>query len=274
MKSKYFMRGMGFGITVTTILFASAMVFYQPRLSEEEVRKEAEKLGMVDEGSLSSKEEDSISGEEKAEEIKEGVEGKAKAAQAQEEANAKKKEELTEKKEEAEEKKDEANEQAQKQKAASEAVKEEAEAKKTEAEEKKTEAKEERDAAKERIRAQSRTFEETASSNTKTKGRTTSTENKHVLPEGTNETDRTVDQNGGTSSESASSEEQIDFVVKSGENSAIVGANLYKAGLVDNPTQFDRYLEQHNYDNNIQNGSFSIKKGSTYEEIAKILTGK
>lgn len=274
MKSKYFMRGMGFGITVTTILFASAMVFYQPRLSEEEVRKEAEKLGMVDEGSLSSKDAGSNSEEEKAEEIKETVEGKAKAAQKKEEANAKKKEELTEKKEEAEEKKNEANEQARKQQVEAEAVKEEAEAKKSDAEEKKTEAKAERDAAEESIRAQSRTVEEAASSNTKSDGHMTSTENKPALPEGTNATNRTVGQNDETSGEPASSEEPVEFVVKSGENSAIVGANLYKAGLVDNPTQFDRYLEQHNYDNNIQNGSFSIKKGSTYEEIAKILTGK
>ena len=66
----------------------------------------------------------------------------------------------------------------------------------------------------------------------------------------------------------------MDFSVKSGETSSTVSANLYKAGLVDNPTQFDRYLEQHNYDNYVQNGDFSIKKGSTYEEIAKILTGK
>lgn len=67
---------------------------------------------------------------------------------------------------------------------------------------------------------------------------------------------------------------EVTFVVESGQNSYTVSANLYKAGLVDDATQFDRYLEQHNYDNQVQNGTFSIKEGSTYEDIAKTLTGR
>ena len=48
MKAKYFLRGLGLGITVTAALFAIAMIFYQPAMSESEIRQEAKKLGMVD----------------------------------------------------------------------------------------------------------------------------------------------------------------------------------------------------------------------------------
>ncbi|MCR5544900.1 MAG: hypothetical protein K6F30_00285 [Lachnospiraceae bacterium] len=47
MRSKHFLRGMGVGILVTVIIFAVALVFYEPTLSEEEIKKQATALGMV-----------------------------------------------------------------------------------------------------------------------------------------------------------------------------------------------------------------------------------
>ena len=47
MKAKYYLRGMGIGILVTTLIFGTALVFYKPGLSEEQIRREAAKLGMV-----------------------------------------------------------------------------------------------------------------------------------------------------------------------------------------------------------------------------------
>ncbi|MBQ9631862.1 MAG: endolytic transglycosylase MltG [Lachnospiraceae bacterium] len=76
----------------------------------------------------------------------------------------------------------------------------------------------------------------------------------------------------GSADSQAPSGEVVEFSIETGQNSSVVGDNLYRAGLVDDATSFDRYLEQNNYDNILQNGTFSIQKGSTYEEIAKILT--
>ena len=51
-----------------------------------------------------------------------------------------------------------------------------------------------------------------------------------------------------------------------------MGDKLQEAGLVDSGSRFNRYLEDNNYDNVIQPGTYSIPKGSTYEEVAQIIT--
>lgn len=47
MKFKYYLRGAGVGMIVTTLIFTIALLRYQPTLSAEEIRKQAAKLGMV-----------------------------------------------------------------------------------------------------------------------------------------------------------------------------------------------------------------------------------
>ncbi len=47
MKAKYYLRGMGLGIIVTSLIFLIAGLFYKPQLSEDEIIIEAKKLGMV-----------------------------------------------------------------------------------------------------------------------------------------------------------------------------------------------------------------------------------
>ncbi|MGN0312775.1 MAG: hypothetical protein ACI4CC_08365 [Lachnospiraceae bacterium] len=47
MKFKYYLRGAGVGIIVTTLIFTIALLRYQPTLSADEIRKQASKLGMV-----------------------------------------------------------------------------------------------------------------------------------------------------------------------------------------------------------------------------------
>ena len=47
MKLKYYLRGAGIGIIVSTFIFSIAFAFYKPTLSDEEIMKEATKLGMV-----------------------------------------------------------------------------------------------------------------------------------------------------------------------------------------------------------------------------------
>ncbi|MBQ9631863.1 MAG: hypothetical protein IJV04_02965 [Lachnospiraceae bacterium] len=62
MKRKYFVRGLGLGIFVTALLFSIAMAFYRPTISEERIRSEAAKLGMVEGSSANSSESDTDTG--------------------------------------------------------------------------------------------------------------------------------------------------------------------------------------------------------------------
>lgn len=203
MKRKYFLRGMGLGIFMTAMLFTIALIFESPSMSEEEIKREAAKLGMVMASDASSKSETSSSASYD-QTIVDEVEKSASEAK-ESEAEAKSEEEA-----------------AAEEKSSSEAEKDEA--------------------------------NETVKNTTK-------------------ETDTKKSDSKKSSSESSQSTgESVGFTVNPGENSYTVGAHLFRDGLVDDPASFDSYLEQNGYDNRIQNGDFEIPKGSTYEEIAKILT--
>lgn len=47
MKFKYYLRGVGVGLIVSSILFAIAFALYQPKMSDEEIIAAAKNLGMV-----------------------------------------------------------------------------------------------------------------------------------------------------------------------------------------------------------------------------------
>ncbi len=68
--------------------------------------------------------------------------------------------------------------------------------------------------------------------------------------------------------------ENISVDVISGMDSGSVSKLLYAAGVVNDAAEFDRYLVNNNYANNIRTGNYVIPKGSSYDEIAKILTGR
>ena len=68
--------------------------------------------------------------------------------------------------------------------------------------------------------------------------------------------------------------ETISITINGGEGSNSVGNKLQQAGAVDSGSRFNRYLEDNNYDNVIQPGTYTVPKGSTYEEIANIITGR
>lgn len=69
-------------------------------------------------------------------------------------------------------------------------------------------------------------------------------------------------------------QEFISVVVQKGEVSDTIAAKLQKAGLVQDATVFNKYLTDNKLDGNLLTGTFTIPKGSTQEEIAKILTTK
>ncbi len=66
--------------------------------------------------------------------------------------------------------------------------------------------------------------------------------------------------------------DEVEIVIASGDVSRMVSAKVFEAGLVDNADEFNSYLGDHDYDNMLQPGTYKIKKGSSFRQIARILT--
>ncbi|MBE5909765.1 hypothetical protein [Pseudobutyrivibrio sp.] len=66
----------------------------------------------------------------------------------------------------------------------------------------------------------------------------------------------------------------IPFSVRSGESSEIISNNLYSAGLIDDATAFNKYLNELGVDDRIPSGSFYIKADSEYDDIVAVLVNK
>ncbi len=77
-----------------------------------------------------------------------------------------------------------------------------------------------------------------------------------------------------TESSTVESSETVTFVIKGGASSDAVSRNLVTAGLVENAKEYDAYLCNNGYSRSLRVGTFEIPVGSTWEEIAKIITGK
>ena len=65
----------------------------------------------------------------------------------------------------------------------------------------------------------------------------------------------------------------VTIVIKAGDVSRIISHRVARAGLVESAEEFNDYLGANDYDNRLRPGTYEIKKGATFEEIAKILTG-
>lgn len=62
--------------------------------------------------------------------------------------------------------------------------------------------------------------------------------------------------------------------ISSGMTSNKVADILAAQGLVDNAYEFNMYLHEHGYSSKLRVGSYQIKSGMSYEEIAQIITRK
>ncbi len=74
-------------------------------------------------------------------------------------------------------------------------------------------------------------------------------------------------------SETETATEAVTITVVRGDSSVSVSRDLEAAGMVDSAKEFDAYLCNNGYDKRISVGTFTIQPGSSYEEIAKIITG-
>lgn len=71
-----------------------------------------------------------------------------------------------------------------------------------------------------------------------------------------------------------SGERLISITVSNGDGSYAVAKKVMSAGLVESAAEFDEYLCNNGYDKILSTGTHKIKENSTYEEIAKALSGR
>lgn len=67
---------------------------------------------------------------------------------------------------------------------------------------------------------------------------------------------------------------KVTITVSGGMSSETISGLLEDADLIDSASKFNRFLVEKGYDMKLETGSFEIKAGMSYEEIAKILTTK
>lgn len=67
-------------------------------------------------------------------------------------------------------------------------------------------------------------------------------------------------------------DEQVELSIVGGEYSDIVSQKLYKAGVIEDAEDFNKYLADGGYDNLIQPGTYTISVGADYDTIISIIT--
>lgn len=67
-------------------------------------------------------------------------------------------------------------------------------------------------------------------------------------------------------------QDSVSFVVERGQSSYSVSKALEDAGLVEDASEFDQYLEENGYSKRISVGTYEIPVDASQEEIAKIIT--
>lgn len=67
-------------------------------------------------------------------------------------------------------------------------------------------------------------------------------------------------------------EEKIVLEIKRGDVCRTISENLAAIGMVEDAEKFRKYMQKNGYDHQINVGSFELKKGMSYEEIAKTIT--
>ncbi len=243
MKAKYYLRGMGIGIFVTALIFGIALVFYNPSMSDEEIRREAAKLGMLDavEADIASGEDDDADTAEKVtvENIPGATGSDSDKEDTQEDAASEDAEDAASTEDTADGEEPAADDAEESQDASEPSMEYQGEQKTT---------------------ATTATESGSASSTGASSRGSTATAAQETASD--------------TASSSAASGGSKSLTIRAGENSYTTAAHLYKDGLVDNASKFNTYLESNHYDVKILAGTFTIPEGSSYDDIVKIITGQ
>ena len=238
MKLKYYLRGLGIGILVTTVILSLAGIG-RKNMTDEEVIKRAKELGMVESTLLSD-----LADQAKADEVK----------PTEPETSPQPEETLPPETTPATTPGEE-NDTEQKTPAGQE-----------NGAEQETASAQENDTVQETTPGQKNDTEQET-----TLGQDNNTEpEKAIEPAATPETP--VSPEDGSSDTPAG--ETFTLVIGRGESSTTVSKNLQKAGIVEDAAAFDKFLCNNGYDKKIITGTYEIPYGASEEEIAKIITRK
>lgn len=91
-------------------------------------------------------------------------------------------------------------------------------------------------------------------------------------PTATPTTEPTASPTTSPTASPAQAADAVSITVRSGSGSDTVCRQLEEAGLIENAADFDRYLIDNGYSTRIGVGTYEISKGTSEEEIAKIIT--
>ena len=260
MRIKGYLRGLGAGIFISAVLMGIA-TSGKDTMSDEEVKKRAAQLGMVEEDSVLLK---PGTDETVTEQVQDSTDNKdsepvAPKVEVKADGNAESPEEDKEKtgtgKEAEDEKPGETDE--------PENLNETAED---------IRAKEDRamggqnDTAK-AVKDKDETDENAVKAGGEERAEEENTEDKNT------EEDRNSEKTDDKSAEDEKGKDSFTLQIASGITSYDVAKLLEKGGAVDSASDFDDYLCDNHYDNRINHGVFKIPSGAGYEEIARIITG-
>lgn len=199
MKRKFYMRGLGLGIILTSILFMIGIALGNP-MSDSAVRRRARQLGMVDGNTASG------------------------------DANSRTLKEIEEEKKASSDKK--------------------SKTKTTVTTDKKTGVK----------------TKTTTTTKPHSSGDTPSDGKKEDKEE------KAADKKEKTEGQKKTSDKSVKVTVSRGDSSLDVGKKLESAGIVDSATDFNHFLEKNGYDRTIHSGTYSFKKGTSYQNIASVFS--
>ncbi|MCR5670091.1 MAG: hypothetical protein K6G10_03730 [Butyrivibrio sp.] len=255
MKLKYYLRGMGIGIILTAIVMGFALGGRKATLSDAEIIKRAKALGMTEAGA-------EVLTDHVGEEVdKNEEESSPSSDQALDEAGAEISEEINREfasadqtvQELAETQEETAGEKQEDSSSEVDVSKETAKQEVNEADNKTEVAKEEQ---KEPVKAEEPSKKE---------------EEAAEVPKTTETTENTGD-TAQSSDSSFTTGSQKTVTIPGGLSSDGVASILYGEGIVDNAVSFNRYLIDRGIDRIIRSGVKVIPAGSTYEQIAEIIT--
>ena len=105
--------------------------------------------------------------------------------------------------------------------------------------------------------------------NSSSKDETTTIENNTTNENNTQDT-TTSSENQTTAGNNSQTE--YEFTIVSGMGSSQVAQLLYSAGIIDNMEEFDRYLVSNGYAERIRTGTFKVRAGNSYMDIALLIT--
>ena len=71
---------------------------------------------------------------------------------------------------------------------------------------------------------------------------------------------------------SATDSDQVSFSIEKGDLGSVVSEKLESLGVIEDAGEFNKYLGKHGYSVRIKIGDYTLKKGASFDEIAKMIT--